>query len=250
MARRSRAGDGGVLRGGGRDRARARARGIRCRRLGHAQREPARNPRPARRHGCARAAARPRRALATTASTALSTTPWRPSGSRRPGEQCGRQPAAARGRRHGGGMGRGDRHQLDRRVLSHPAGRPALDCGRAARLRRQYRVGARAGGRFRTLDLRYLQGGDHPHDPNAGDRMGRACDPRQRDRARTDADRLAVAPGTGSDPAYMAAMLARIPLHRLTTSEEVAAAVCWLASPEAASITGHTLVMDGGLTAA
>jgi NAD(P)-dependent dehydrogenase (short-subunit alcohol dehydrogenase family) len=26
--------------------------------------------------------------------------------------------------------------------------------------------------------------------------------------------------------------------------------VCWLASPEAASVTGHTLVMDGGLTAA
>jgi NAD(P)-dependent dehydrogenase (short-subunit alcohol dehydrogenase family) len=55
---------------------------------------------------------------------------------------------------------------------------------------------------------------------------------------------------TGSDPSYMAAMLARIPLHRLATADEVAAAVCWLASPEAASVTGHTLVMDGGLTAA
>jgi NAD(P)-dependent dehydrogenase (short-subunit alcohol dehydrogenase family) len=54
----------------------------------------------------------------------------------------------------------------------------------------------------------------------------------------------------GSDPAYMAAMLARIPLHRLATAEEVAAAACWLASPEAASVTGHTLVVDGGLTAA
>ena len=54
----------------------------------------------------------------------------------------------------------------------------------------------------------------------------------------------------GSDPAYMAAMLARIPLHRLATAEEVAAAVCWLASPTAASVTGHTLVIDGGLTAA
>jgi len=53
----------------------------------------------------------------------------------------------------------------------------------------------------------------------------------------------------GSDPAYMAAMLARIPLHRLATAEEVAAAVCWLASPTAASVTGHTLVIDGGLTA-
>jgi NAD(P)-dependent dehydrogenase (short-subunit alcohol dehydrogenase family) len=54
----------------------------------------------------------------------------------------------------------------------------------------------------------------------------------------------------GADPAYMAAVLARIPLHRLATAEEVAAAVCWLASAEAGSVTGHTLVMDGGLTAA
>jgi NAD(P)-dependent dehydrogenase (short-subunit alcohol dehydrogenase family) len=54
----------------------------------------------------------------------------------------------------------------------------------------------------------------------------------------------------GSDPAYMAAMLKRIPLHRLTTPEEVAATVCYLASPEAAAITGQTIVLDGGLTAA
>jgi NAD(P)-dependent dehydrogenase (short-subunit alcohol dehydrogenase family) len=54
----------------------------------------------------------------------------------------------------------------------------------------------------------------------------------------------------GNDPAYMDAVLKRIPLRRLTTAEEVAAAVCWLASPAAASVTGHTLVMDGGLTAA
>ena len=54
----------------------------------------------------------------------------------------------------------------------------------------------------------------------------------------------------GADPAYMAAVLARIPLHRLATADEVAAAVCWLASAEAGSVTGHTLVMDGGLTAA
>jgi len=54
----------------------------------------------------------------------------------------------------------------------------------------------------------------------------------------------------GADAAYMAAMLACIPLHRLATAEEVAAAVCYLASPEAASVTGQTLVIDGGLTAA
>ena len=69
----------------------------------------------------------------------------------------------------------------------------------------------------------------------------------------------AVAPGrldtpspsrAGSDPKYMQAMLARIPLHRLATVEEVAHAICYLASPQAASVTGHTIVLDGGLTAA
>jgi NAD(P)-dependent dehydrogenase (short-subunit alcohol dehydrogenase family) len=54
--------------------------------------------------------------------------------------------------------------------------------------------------------------------------------------------------GTGADPKYMAAMLERIPLHRLCTPEEVAAAVVYLASPQAASITGQVLVLDGGLT--
>ncbi len=56
--------------------------------------------------------------------------------------------------------------------------------------------------------------------------------------------------GKGNDPAYMAAMLKRIPLHRLATPEEVAAAVAYLAGPQAAAVTGQTIVLDGGLTAA
>jgi NAD(P)-dependent dehydrogenase (short-subunit alcohol dehydrogenase family) len=55
---------------------------------------------------------------------------------------------------------------------------------------------------------------------------------------------------TAANPSYMAAMLDRIPLHRLVTVEEVAAATCYLASPQAASITGQTLILDGGLTVA
>lgn len=54
----------------------------------------------------------------------------------------------------------------------------------------------------------------------------------------------------GADRDYMDAMLERIPLHRLATAQEVAAAVVYLASPAAASITGQVLVLDGGLTAA
>lgn len=55
---------------------------------------------------------------------------------------------------------------------------------------------------------------------------------------------------TASNPDYMKAMLDRIPLHRFATADEVAAAACYLAGSDAASITGHTLVLDGGFTAA
>jgi NAD(P)-dependent dehydrogenase (short-subunit alcohol dehydrogenase family) len=44
-------------------------------------------------------------------------------------------------------------------------------------------------------------------------------------------------------------MAERIPSGRFVTPEEIAAAVCFLAGPGAASITGHTLPVDGGLTA-
>jgi len=54
----------------------------------------------------------------------------------------------------------------------------------------------------------------------------------------------------GADPAYMEAMLERIPLRRQASVEEVAAAVVYLASPAAAAMTGQVLVLDGGLTAA
>lgn len=54
---------------------------------------------------------------------------------------------------------------------------------------------------------------------------------------------------TGSDPKYMQAMLAKIPLHRLCTVDDVAGAVSYLASDAASYITGQTLVLDGGLTA-
>ena len=69
----------------------------------------------------------------------------------------------------------------------------------------------------------------------------------------------AVAPGTImtpsraqllKDPAARARMLGRIPLGRFPTAEEVAHAVVYLAGPGAGSVTGHTLVLDGGTTVA
>lgn len=54
---------------------------------------------------------------------------------------------------------------------------------------------------------------------------------------------------TSADPKFVEAALERIPLRRFCTVEDVAEAARYLASPGAAYITGHTLVLDGGLTA-
>jgi NAD(P)-dependent dehydrogenase (short-subunit alcohol dehydrogenase family) len=43
-------------------------------------------------------------------------------------------------------------------------------------------------------------------------------------------------------------MLDRIPLGRFGNAEEMAAAIRYLISPQASYITGHTLMLDGGLT--
>jgi len=55
--------------------------------------------------------------------------------------------------------------------------------------------------------------------------------------------------GSFAQPGYLDATLARIPLGRLGTVDEVAGAVAYLARPEAAYITGQVLVLDGGVTA-
>jgi len=48
-------------------------------------------------------------------------------------------------------------------------------------------------------------------------------------------------------PPAKEALLARIPLGRMGRDEEVAAAIVFLASEEAAYITGHVLDVNGGL---
>jgi len=44
-------------------------------------------------------------------------------------------------------------------------------------------------------------------------------------------------------------LLARVPLHRQGEPDEIAGAVAFLASADASYITGHALVVDGGMTA-
>lgn len=69
----------------------------------------------------------------------------------------------------------------------------------------------------------------------------------------------AVAPGTVmtpsrqkllADPGALETMRSRIPLGRFPTAAEVSGAVLYLVSPHAASVTGHTLVLDGGTSVA
>jgi 2-deoxy-D-gluconate 3-dehydrogenase len=55
--------------------------------------------------------------------------------------------------------------------------------------------------------------------------------------------------GSFAQPGYLDTTLARIPMGRLGSVEEVASAVAYLARPEASYITGQVLVLDGGVTA-
>jgi len=46
------------------------------------------------------------------------------------------------------------------------------------------------------------------------------------------------------------AIAAQVPMGRICAPEEIAEAIIWLASDAASYVTGHTLLADGGLTAA
>ena len=50
-------------------------------------------------------------------------------------------------------------------------------------------------------------------------------------------------------PDFEAKLISRVPLRRLGTAEEIAQAVIYLFSDAAAFVTGHSLVMDGGILA-
>ncbi|MGC5016530.1 SDR family oxidoreductase [Streptosporangium sp. DT93] len=53
---------------------------------------------------------------------------------------------------------------------------------------------------------------------------------------------------TGATPQGRAEVIAQEPVGRMGTPEEIASAVLWLCSPEAAFTIGHALVVDGGQT--
>ena len=51
------------------------------------------------------------------------------------------------------------------------------------------------------------------------------------------------------DESTLQAMGRAMPIKRLATPEEIAAAIVWLASPAASYVTGHALAVDGGAAA-
>ena len=61
--------------------------------------------------------------------------------------------------------------------------------------------------------------------------------------------RTPMTEGTYSDPDMLAQRLQSMPLGRIGTSEDIAYGVLYLASDEAAYVTGSELVIDGGYTA-
>ena len=56
-----------------------------------------------------------------------------------------------------------------------------------------------------------------------------------------------TAPGLRNDPQHEARILEHTPVGRMGTSDEVAEAVVWLCSGAASVVTGHSMVIDGGL---
>ena len=55
---------------------------------------------------------------------------------------------------------------------------------------------------------------------------------------------------TGDDPQAKAAYLATVPQQRAGQPEEIAAAIAYISSPQAGYLTGQTIYLDGGMTAA
>ena len=56
-------------------------------------------------------------------------------------------------------------------------------------------------------------------------------------------------PAPASDPGVHAAIAAMAPMRRLGAPHEIANAVAWLCSDAASFVTGHPLIVDGGVTA-
>src|SRR4051794_5729688 len=132
------------------------------------------------------------------------------------------------------------------RLLRHPGVRPVSHRGGPARPGRQRQLGPRGDPPPRPGGLLRRQGRGQAADPEPGGGAGPPWHHGQRRRAgavATDANAELV-----RDRPRLEALLRQIPLGRLGTPEDVAAVVSFLASDDAAYVTGSTYFVDGGLT--
>jgi NAD(P)-dependent dehydrogenase (short-subunit alcohol dehydrogenase family) len=56
-------------------------------------------------------------------------------------------------------------------------------------------------------------------------------------------------PAPASDPEVYAGIAGMVPMRRLATPDEIAGAVAWLCSDAASFVTGHPMIVDGGVAA-
>jgi 2-keto-3-deoxy-L-fuconate dehydrogenase len=129
-------------------------------------------------------------------------------------------------------------------------GRPAAPAALAVGGGGQHQLGGGHPRPPRPGPVRGQQGGRARPDPGHGRRPRRRRHPGQLRPAGHGRDpwvgRLLAA---AADPeAELAALRARQPLGRLVSAGEVAAAIAYLASPQAGATTGTALTVDGGMT--
>jgi NAD(P)-dependent dehydrogenase (short-subunit alcohol dehydrogenase family) len=53
----------------------------------------------------------------------------------------------------------------------------------------------------------------------------------------------------GGEQEAKARLLSAVPMRRIAEPEEIVQAMLWICSPQNSFMTGHSLVLDGGLTA-
>ena len=168
---------------------------------------------------------------------------------RRRRRQCRHRRPGHRRRQRRRGVAAPARCQRARRRPHRPR-RLAVPAPVLGRCRRRDRVDRVVGGSAPTGALLGVEGSAGGADAGDGRRPRSRGDPRQRRGARYCRHAVGRAPPRRhrrSDSRAGGARGARQPIGRMVSPEEVAWAICYLASPRSASTTGTILAVDGGM---